>query len=156
MIIFAATNEIARISRFGLVGIFNTLLDFTIFNTLSSKRIGWSKIQANTASTTVAMISSFVINRGFVFGGQGNPLVQALLFFGVTAFGLYVLQNGVIYLLTKTWKWPRAVTEKITRSHHIPLESDFVLKNSAKIVGTVVSFIWNYVLYGRIVFRVNS
>lgn len=153
MILLAATDEVARISRFGVVGIFNTLLDFAIFNALSSKMIGFSKLKANTVSTTVAMVFSFFVNRSFVFYGHGNELVQAALFFGVTAFGLYVLQNGVIYLLAERLKWPRRLAILLTRSRHIPLESEFVLKNGAKLVGTIVSLTWNYLLYGRIVFR---
>ena len=156
MILLAATDEVARISRFGIVGIFNTLLDFAIFNALSSKMIRLSKIKANTVSTTVAMIFSFFVNRNFVFYGHDNELMQAVLFFTVTAFGLYVLQNGIIYLLAERWSWPGRVTARLTRSHHIPLESDFVLKNGAKVVGTVVSLVWNYVLYGRIVFNAKS
>jgi putative flippase GtrA len=153
VILLATTDEVARISRFGVTGIFVTLLDFAIFNVLSSKSIGLSKIRANTVSTTIAMICSFFINRSFVFRGEGNEVQQAFLFFTFTAFGLYVLQNSVIYLLTEYLKWPRRLAIRIASSRHIPLEPDFILKNGAKAVGTVVSLIWNYLLYGRIVFR---
>ncbi|MEO7617625.1 MAG: GtrA family protein [Candidatus Saccharibacteria bacterium] len=153
MILFATTDEIARISRFGIAGIFITMIDFAIFNALSGRVVHLGKIQANTVSTTVAMIFSFLVNRSFVFQGQGNEFQQAVLFFVFTAFGLYVLQNGVIYLLTEYLKWPRKLVTRLTHSRHIPLEPDFVLKNGAKLTGTVVSLIWNYLLYGRIVFR---
>ncbi len=150
------TSEVARISRFGIVGVFNTLLDFAIFNALSGKMIGWSKIKANTVSTTIAMLFSFFVNRNYVFYGQGNEFIQAAMFLAVTAFGLYVLQNGVIYLLTSFFVWPRRLTDRLTRSQHIPLESDFVLKNGAKAIATAISLVWNYILYGRVVFRGKS
>ena len=153
MILLATTDEVARISRFGVAGIFITMIDFAIFNVLSSKMVHLSKIQANTISTTVAMIFSFFVNRSFVFQGQGNELQQAVLFFAFTAFGLYILQNSVIYLLTEYLKWPRKLVTRITSTGHIPLEPDFILKNGAKLTGTVVSLTWNYLLYGRIVFR---
>lgn len=156
MISLAVSDELVRLTRFGVVGIFNTLLDFAIFNALSGKTVGLSKIKANTISTTVAMIFSFYINRNYVFYGQGNEFAQAAMFFGVTAFGLYILQNGVIYLLTDRMKWPRLLADKFTKSHRIPFDSDFVLKNSAKIIGTFVSLAWNYVLYGKVVFRGKS
>lgn len=148
-----ATTEIERVSRFGLIGIFNTVIDFLIFNALSGKTIGMSKVWANTVSTTIAMTFSFFANRNFVFSGHGNEAEEALLFFGITAFGLYVLQNGVIYLLTSGWDWPRKVTARFTASHHVPLETDFVLKNGAKVAGTVLSLTWNYIMYGRVVFH---
>ncbi len=153
MILFATTNEVVRIGRFGLVGIFNTLLDFALFNAFTSKNIGWGKLTANTVSTTIAMICSFLLNRNFVFSGNGNPLFQAALFIGITAFGLYVLQNGVIYLFTKVWSWPSKITQRLIRLMGIPLTNDFVLKNSAKVIGTLVSLIWNYLLYSKVVFR---
>jgi putative flippase GtrA len=153
LILLAVTSEVERISRFGLIGVFNTLVDFLIFNALSSKAVGMSKVWANTVSTTVAMILSFLLNRNFVFDGHGNEVEQAVLFFVVTAFGLYVLQNGIIYLFTEYLKWPSRLTARLTASKHIPLDSDFVLKNGAKALGTIVSLTWNYILYGRIVFH---
>jgi putative flippase GtrA len=156
MILFAATTEAVRISRFGIVGILNTLLDFAIFNTLSSKKIGLGKLTSNTISTTIAMICSFLLNRNFVFSGHGNPLIQAILFLGITAVGLYVLQNGVIYLFTKVWSWPGNMVVRLIDSLNLRLDKDFVLKNSAKVIGTLVSLIWNYLLYSKVVFRAYS
>lgn len=156
MILFATTDEVVRISRFGMIGIFNTLVDFAIFNALSGKKIGWGKLKSNTVSTTVAMICSFVLNRNYVFSGHGDPLIQIILFFGITAFGLYVLQNGVIYLFTQVWSWPGKLTSRLIDAFHLPFENDLVLKNSAKIIGTVLSLVWNYLLYSKVVFRAYS
>lgn len=154
--LLATTNEVAQISRFGLVGVFNTVLDFAIFNALSSQAIGLNKVLANTVSTTIAMIFSFFVNRSYVFGEHSGGLNQVLLFIIVTAFGLYVIQNGIIYFLTIRWSWPRRLVAWFTRSERIALDPDFVLKNAAKMIGTAVSLVWNFILYGRIVFRVNS
>lgn len=156
MILFAATNEVVRISRFGMVGILNTLIDFAIFNALSGKRIRLGKLKANTISTTVAMTCSFLLNRNYVFSGHGNPVTEALLFFVITAFGLYILQNGVIYLFTKSWSWPGRITSRVVDLLHIPFDSEWVLKNSAKVIGTVVSLTWNYLLYSKVVFHAYS
>ena len=139
-----------------MVGLLNTALDFAIFNILSGKKVGWGKLISNTVSTSVAMICSFLLNRTFVFSGHGNPLAQALLFIVITAFGLYVLQNGTIYLLTHVWDWPSRFVARLIDSLHIPFRQDLVLKNSAKIIGTGISLIWNYLLYSKVVFRVYS
>ncbi len=156
MILFATSNEALRIGRFGMVGILNTLLDFAIFNALSGKRIGWGKIQANTVSTTVAMTCSFLLNRMYVFSGHGNALIQIVLFFGITAIGLYIIQNGTIYLLTRVWTWPTVLITRLIQLLRLPLGNDFVLKNSAKVIGTILSLIWNYLLYSKVVFRAYS
>lgn len=145
-----------RIAKFGAVGIINTLIDFTIYNLLTSKRFKLSRIQANIISTTCAMIFSFFANQRFVFQAQGgNFWVQAISFYAVTAFGLYVLQNLVIHTLTKTWKTPVKLAVRIV--HILKLNrifsDDFVSKNTAKVFATVVSLTWNFILFQNVVFK---
>jgi putative flippase GtrA len=156
MLSLLATTEVTRVGKFGLVGIFNTLLDFAIFNILSSKRIGFSKIKANICSVTVTMIVSFYLQRALVFGsGTTNPVQQAALFFLVTGFGLYVLQTIVIWAFTKAWDWPLRWVHAILKFLHLNklMSDDFVLKNGAKVAATLVSLTWNYIMYKRIVFK---
>lgn len=150
----ATASEVKRIGKFGIVGVINTIIDFTIYNLLTSKA-ALTLIQANFISTTVAMTFSFFANKQVVFQNrQGNPYKQALIFFAVTAFGLYVLQNGVIHLLTVTWTGPVNLAVSISRSLGLDkLFSDsFIIKNSAKAAGIVVSLIWNYLAYRKWVF----
>jgi len=145
-----------NVAKFGLVGILNTFVDFLIFNVLTNKRIGWKKIPANLVSTTIAMIVSFSLNRGFVFNATGgNIYVQSLEFFLVTAFGLYVLQNIVIHFLLNIWQWPVDLAWKIVKAIKLGklLSQDFVRKNSAKAAATLVSLTWNYLMFSFIVFK---
>lgn len=156
MSVLLATTEAVRVGKFGAVGILNTLLDFGIYNALTTKRIGLTKLRANVVSTTITMIISFFLQRQVVFGsGQSSPLLQAIKFFAVTAFGLYILQNIVIYLFTKSWKWPKnlvhAVLKKLPKIKYI--NDDFVVKNGAKVAATLVSLTWNYIMYKRVVFK---
>lgn len=144
------------VAKFGLVGILNTLIDFAIFNVLSSKKVGWKKIPANLASTTVAMIVSFSLNRGFVFKATGgNIYIQSLEFFAFTAFGLYVLQNIVIWFLLDAWQWPVELAWKIVQLVKLDkyMSHEFVRKNSAKAAATLVSLTWNYLMFSFIVFK---
>lgn len=144
------------LAKFGLVGILNTLIDFGIFNVLTSKKIGWKKIPANLASTTVAMIVSFSLNRGFVFHAtSGNIYLQTAEFFAVTAFGLYVLQNIVIWFLLDVWEWPVELAWKIVQLVKLDkyMSHDFVRKNAAKAAATLVSLTWNYLMFSFIVFK---
>ncbi len=150
-----AVGSLAQVGKFGLVGVLNTLIDFSIFNALSS-RAKFSKVKANLCSTTIAMVFSFVVNRQDVFrGDRGNPFEQAVLFFVVTAIGVYLLQTGVLYLITSKWNWPARLVSsalKATGNQRRNLD-DVLLRNGGKACGTVVSLTWNFVLYKYVVFR---
>src|SRR5215216_5981670 len=126
---------LSSLAKFGLVGILNTAIDFAIFNALTSKKAGWKKIPANLVSTTVAMSFSFVMNRGFVFKAtSGNVYLQTAEFIIVTAFGLYVLQNLIIYFLLSVWHWPVELAWKVVQLLKLDkfMSHDFERKNAAK------------------------
>lgn len=147
---------LSNVAKFGLVGILNTIIDFGIFNVLTSKKVGWKKIPANLVSTTTAMIVSFILNRGFVFhASAGNIYVQSAEFFAVTAFGLYVLQNIVIWFLLDIWEWPVELAWKIVQLVKLDkhMSHEFVRKNAAKIAATALSLTWNYLMFSFIVFK---
>jgi putative flippase GtrA len=145
-----------KIAKFGLVGIINTLIDFAIYNLLTGKRFKLSRIKANLISTTTAMIFSFFANKDFVFHQiGGNVWIQAGTFFAVTAFGLYILQNLVIYTLTNKWTLIPHIAIKITHTLGLRhrLNDEFVSKNTAKLAATTVSLTWNFILFEYVVFR---
>jgi len=147
-------SEVKRIGKFGVVGIINTVIDFTIYNVLSSKT-ALTLVQSNLISTTCAMIFSFFANKTVVFRSRrDNPLKEAVIFFAVTAFGLYVIQNGVIHFLTVDWTGPVHLATSIVHSIGLgsKLSDSFVIKNSAKAVGIVFSLTWNYLTYRKWVF----
>lgn len=149
-------GEVKRVGKFGIVGIINTVIDIGLYNVLSSKSIGLSLIGANIISTTAAMIFSFFANQRYVFQAQGKSVLrQALVFFPVTAVGLYVIQNGVIYFLTKTWTAPLDLGLSLAHAigvSHI-LSDEFLFKNGAKAAATILSLCWNYIMYKKVVFR---
>lgn len=118
--------------RFGIVGIGNTLVDALGYALLAT--LGVPTFAANFASTTAGMLLSFTLNRNFTFRAKdGDIRRQALLFFGVTAFGLWVVQFFVIWLV----------------SHLFPGINLLVPKGAAIVVG----LFWNYLLYHFVVFR---
>ncbi|HEY2004683.1 MAG TPA: GtrA family protein, partial [Candidatus Saccharimonadia bacterium] len=70
-----------------MIGAFNTLLDFAIYNVLSGE-FAFSLVKANIISTTTAMIFSFFANKHVVFKkADGSAWRQAIVFWVVTAFG---------------------------------------------------------------------
>ena len=123
--------------RFAIVGISNTVLDFTLMNLLSLA--GLNLIIANTISTGIAMIYSFLMNKKWTFRNAGQDyLRQVILFFIFTAIGIWVIQNGLIILA----------------KHYLPRFglSDRVFNNLAKLGASVFSLTWNYLTYNRFVF----
>ena len=124
--------------RFVIVGISNTVLDFVLMNIM--RLVGLNLIVANTISTGTAMVYSFFMNKKWTFRNAGkNYLRQVVLFFIFTIIGIWVIQNGFIWLIN-------------TYTPHFGL-SDTIFENVAKLVASVPSLIWNYLTYNFIVFR---
>lgn len=149
--------EIKRIGKFGAVGIINTLIDFALFNFFSKFILVGTAgvIPSNIISTTTAMIFSFFANKTLVFkSDRGSVVRQAVIFFAVTGFGLWVIQSGVIYVLIHIWTAPLELAVRIIRHLGISwFNDDFYINNGAKAAATVVSLTWNYVMYKKVVFR---
>lgn len=124
--------------RFTLVGSFNTLLDFGILFLLVS--FGVDKIVGNFFSTSIAFIFSFFANKSFTFQSKGGNIKrQFILFLIITFFGLWVLQPIVIMI----------VSSSISSLHLNPSAVLLISKFGA----TLVSLVWNYILYSRFVFK---
>ncbi|BDU11169.1 sugar translocase [Aurantimicrobium sp. INA4] len=122
--------------RFILVGIANTAIDFIVL--LSLTAVGLPLVVANFISTSVALTFSFFANRSFTFGSTGKKRSQAVRFLLVTLVGLWVLQPIVLVLAVP------ALEGMLSR------EASIVV---AKLIATVVSMVWNYLLYDSLVFR---
>lgn len=124
--------------RFALVGGANTALDFILLFLFVN--LGIDKIVANYFSTSLALIFSFFANKSFAFKNKSsNAKKQFALFLLVTITGLWVLQPIII------WAATAALGQYIT--------NDSVLLFVAKLIATVGSLIWNYLLYSRLVFK---
>lgn len=126
--------------RFGLVGIVNTAIDFTILFSL----VGFFHVPtliANVISTSVALIVSYLLNKRAVFRDtSAHDRRQLILFVIITLSGLWVLQ-GLTISSTRALIW--VVTG---------IDNTFMLL-PAKVLATVVSLVWNYTLYSRFVFH---
>lgn len=149
----AAKRRIKHVSKFGAVGVLNTIIDFAIFNLLSSM-FGLSLVKSNIASTTVAMMFSFFVNKQMVFKKHDGTLIkQMVIFFAVTTFGLYILQTGAIVFLTDIWLWPLHAALSLAHALGIKGHDEFLIKNGAKAIATLLSLSWNYVMYKKVVFK---
>ena len=125
--------------RFGLVGAANTALDFGLLLVLANF-FAVPHVIANIISSSIAFVSSFFANKKYTFKTTGQSVVREMILFTVvTLFGLWVIQSAIIALLTP------------------PIQSivtnDTITLVIAKLVATLASLTWNYILYSRVVFK---
>lgn len=122
--------------RFVVVGTINTVIDFGIFMVLSLA--GMPTVVANFFSTSAGFTFSFFANKHYTFKDNSRAKKQIVLFLLVTLFGLWVLQPIIITLVKRGlvhFNWREGLVLLI-----------------AKGAATVVTLIWNYVFYSRVVF----
>jgi putative flippase GtrA len=127
--------------RFAIVGGANTALDFILLFLFVN--LGVDKILANYFSTGASLIFSFFANKSFTFKNKtGNAKKQFAAFLLVTITGLWVLQPIIIWLVTSM------LESQIT--------NESILLFIAKLIATIGSLIWNYLLYSRLVFKKDA
>ena len=131
--------------RFGIIGAINTMLDFGLLFVFSSL-FGIPRGFANMLSTSISFIFSFFANKRYTFksSSKENVVREMVLFTVVTLFGLWVIQGLIIHFLTP-------VIINLGTTEELALLA-------SKLVATVASLIWNYLLYSRVVFthKTNS
>jgi putative flippase GtrA len=126
--------------RFGIIGGINTALDFGLLFVFSSL-FGIPRGFANMLSTSISFIFSFFANKRYTFksSSKENVVREMVLFTVVTLFGLWVIQGLIIHLLTP-------VIINLGTTEELALLA-------SKLIATVASLIWNYLLYSRVVFK---
>lgn len=138
-----------QISKFAIVGVINTLVDVLFFNIFRRfKR--FSAVTASYISSTIAMINSYVLNKYWTFNNTGQTgTFEIVKFFFSTIIGIYVIHNGIVWLLTTKILWPGKLVVKIVRIFpFLKFMSDsFIKDNFAKVFAIVFSMIWNFILY---------
>lgn len=124
--------------RFAVVGGLNTAIDFVVLFSLVV--LGLPSLAGNYISTSVALIFSFFANKKFTFKHEGKINTKQLAYFLViTIFGLWVIQPVII--------------EGIKLLLGPMLANDFIVLLIGKLLATIASLIWNYLLYRKFVFR---
>ncbi len=126
--------------RFGIIGGINTALDFGLLFVFSSL-FGIPRGFANMLSTSISFIFSFFANKRYTFksSSKENVVREMVLFTVVTLFGLWIIQGLIIHFLTP-------VIINLGTTEELALLA-------SKLIATVASLIWNYLLYSRVVFK---
>lgn len=124
--------------RYGLVGATNTVIDFGLLFFISG--LGVDRLAANYISTSAAFLFSFAVNKNYTFKSKGASTRREFgLFTLVTLSGLWILQPLVI-------SFTISMLEAFASNDQVNLAV-------AKIFATVVTLVWNYLLYSRVVFK---
>ncbi len=146
-------KELGQIVRFAIVGVSNFLVDFIIFNLLLRFAPDLSAVWAGIISGTFAMINSFIFNKNFTFKAKNLSFFRLVLFFLITAFGLYAIRPLVIYYFTKVWLWPSQIAYDFTSWLRLPFSQEFDTRNVALVFAIVVVLFYNYLMYKYLVFK---
>ncbi len=140
-----------QIIRFVVVGGLNTVIDISLL-LLFIKLFGWHEVFANTLSVFTAVSVSYVLNHRLVFRyGSQYSWANYMRFLLVTGLGIVVVQDVVIYIVTKhIWV--------IDNSAHIVIRGQQVSTQTveliiAKLSAVVISMTWNFLMYKYVVFR---
>ena len=126
--------------KFATIGAFNTAVDVAIL--FSLKTLGINIVVANITSTGITFVLSFILNKKITFNSTNKTkkenIKEFLLFTIITLFGLWVIQTLVIYIITS-------------------ILSNILISNInlfiAKIIATIFSLVWNFILYKKVVFK---
>ncbi|WP_052961411.1 MULTISPECIES: GtrA family protein [Bacteria] len=126
--------------RYLITGAGMSALDFGLFM-LCSAAFGAPPALANTISTIITVVTSYQLNRRFVFrGGQGG-FMRFLSFAGVTLFTGLIVQTGIVLLLTALL------------STTLPALPEYLVHGAAKVVAMAVGALCNYFCYKIILTR---
>lgn len=146
-----------QISKFGVVGIINTAIDLVLFN-LIRKFTKVKAVWASYMSSTVAMINSYILNKYWTFQSSQSGLSaagEATKFFASTVVGIYVIHNGLVWILTEKFTFFSKLAYSITQKLPVlkKLSEKFVYDNVAKVIAIMGSLVWNFLLYKFWVFK---
>jgi putative flippase GtrA len=142
-------NERLKLIIFSLIGIFNTVFDIAVYVILLD--VTHSFIFSNIVATSLALTGSYVLNSKVTFKNKSWSPRSLLLFVLVTLFGLWVLQTSAIYVLTQF-----ANHSLGNLWHHFGPLHHLAQQLLPKLAATVITFVWNYLWYNKVIFRDQS
>jgi putative flippase GtrA len=124
-----------ELTKFGVVGAINTVLDFGLANLLYLG-LGWPSVGSKTASVAVAATSSFFMNRHWTFRHRARTGLRR-------EYSLFFLLNGVGLLIAN------ACILVVERGFD---KSGALWFNLAQVAGLVLGMGFRFTTYKRFVF----
>jgi dolichol-phosphate mannosyltransferase len=125
--------------KFLVVGGFGFVINAVVLVALHS--VHWSATLANLTGAALAIFSNFNFNNLWTFkhhkiSGAGNYLTKLLHFYATSAFGVIVIQTGII------WLGVHAVGDTYYFEFFI--------------LGTAFLLVWNYVIYSKVIWSAKG
>jgi putative flippase GtrA len=147
----ASSPLLGEATRFGVIGVANTLLDFVLFQALT-KIFGIPLSQvwiAKAISGSVALASSFALNRSWVFRAGGRIAGQATRFVVATVIGVFVIQTLLTQFFSSVVPGPGELAYRLVEALGLDaiMSEAFVIKTVAFGLATVASMTWNFAAY---------
>jgi putative flippase GtrA len=129
------TKLVAELLKFGIVGAFDTVLHFGLFNLLHY-RLGWEPLIANGLAIIVAVTSSYLLNRYWTFSHRARSGVGR-------EFTIFVVLNGIGWLISQACLGVARYLLDLT---------DPLALNAALVVGVGIGAFFRFTTYKRFVF----
>ena len=124
-----------ELTKFGIVGVVNTVLDFGLANVLHLG-FGWSAVGAKTTSVAMAATSSYFMNRHWTFRHRAHTGLRR-------EYTLFFLLNGVGLLIANACIL--VVEQGFGRA-------DALWFNLAQLAGLALGMVFRFTAYTRFVF----
>lgn len=144
-----------KLTRFAAVGLFNTLFDLAILNSLVFL-FHVPYVAANLVSASTSMTVSYFLNHRIVFRNKEKHSFKKFAhFFAVTGIGILGIQSLVIYAVTHLLTPHSAAISNLINNLHIFSHlgvKGFIL-NVAKICAVLTAMVWNFLIYHFVIFK---
>lgn len=150
-----STKLVKQGAKFGLVGISNAVIDFTLYSVLPIVfSVPLDKVfLVKYFSGSVAMINSFYWNRTWTFKSKVGVAKSGIRFLIATLVSVWGIQPGVVWIFTATsWKtfgsfWFH-LAQTLGIVHFVPILTEaFVIKTVAFAMGLLCIMVWDFTLY---------
>lgn len=149
-----------QVSRFAVVGVWNTLLDYCLFiglTKLLSIPLDWVWT-AKAFSGAVVIANSYILNRFWVFRGEGKIFREGAAFLTAAFIGVYAIQTPLTQLFSSVVPKPGElafdVATAIGLTDLLPgiATEPFAIKTTAFAIAVTATAMWSYVAYRYWVF----
>jgi putative flippase GtrA len=147
----AQPNLVKQGAKFGLVGISNTVIDYTLFITINHIL----QVPIDRAFTvkffsgSIAMINSFYWNRRWVFASRAHVGKSGLRFLLATLVSIWAIQPAMVYAFINTGGRGFGLFWFHIANTVVPgvFDEAYIVKTVAFGMGVIGSAIWNFTLY---------
>ncbi len=161
----AKPNVVEQGAKFGVVGISNTLIDYTLYIAITKiLSVPLSQVYlVKYFSGTVAMVNSFYWNRRWVFKSRTQIGTSGIRFLAATVISVYLIQPSVVRLFSATTSGQNFGMFWFNLAHSLGIiglaphifTQAFMIKTVAFGMGVLSAAVWDFCWYKFWAFRSN-